>query len=97
VPFAGALQHAPSHVVQRWCRHERYRPAFADDLEMVVRSVFHSLSISSFEEICGEQREDIIIGFWHHHLKPAFWADMLAAARRVDYGKLKDHIRAILG
>jgi hypothetical protein len=95
--FSGALQHAPHHVIESWAQGSSYVPRFSDDLEMVVRSVFHSLSMTTFEQIRMEQKDTAkIIRFWKHHLAPPIWSDMLAAAQREDYAGLKMHIRHLI-
>jgi hypothetical protein len=97
VRFSGALQHAPPHVIECWAQESSYEPRFSDDLEMVVRSVFHSLSVTTFEQIRLEQLDvGKIISFWKHHLAPPIWSDMLAAARHEDYAGLKMRIRNLL-
>ncbi len=69
--FSGALQHALHHVIERWAQGSSYELWFSDDLEMVVWSVFHSLLMTTFEQICLEQKDTAkIICFWKHHLAP---------------------------
>jgi hypothetical protein len=94
--FSGALQHAPHRVLKSRIERLTYVPQFSDDLEMVVRSVFHSLSMTTFEEIRLEEDETKIISFWERHLAPAIWTDMVTAARDEDYDALKTHIRNLL-
>jgi hypothetical protein len=98
VLFSGALQHAPPHVIECWAQGRTYEPRFSDDLEMVVRSVFHSLSVTTFDQLRQMEQLDAakIISFWKHHLAPPIWSDMLAAARREDYAGLKMRIRNLL-
>jgi hypothetical protein len=96
VYFAGALQHAPQRVLALAGQGRKYQPKFADDLEMVVRSVFHSLSMTAFEEIRLEQNAAKIMGFWEKHMKPPVWATMLATAQEEDYDGLKQRICDVL-
>jgi len=96
VKFSGALQYAPAGVLKCWRSNQTYGPTFAHDLEMVVKSVFHALSITTFEEICAEEDTGVIIGFWERHLTPSIWSSMLAAARDEDYETLKKQIRDLL-
>lgn len=63
---------------------------------MLVRSVFHSLSMTTFEEIRLVEDETQIIRFWERHLAPPIWSGMLAAAQRENYDDLKTRIRDIL-
>jgi len=96
VKFSGALQYAPDGVLECWRLNQAYEPAFAHDLEMVVKSVFHTLSITTFEEICAEVDVDNIIAFWKCHLTPSIWSSMLAAAQNEDYETLKKQIQDLL-
>jgi len=92
--------HTLEHAQITWCRRsscrcqtttgiskvgEVYMPRFSDDLEMVVRSVFHSLSMPTFEQVRLEEE-----------CERDHESDMLAAAQREDYAGLKMHIRNIL-
>jgi hypothetical protein len=96
VHFSGALQHAPLHVLESRIQGCPYSPRFSDDLEMLVRSVYHSLSVTTFEDIRMQEDEARIIDFWKRHLAPSIWSDMLAAAQRQDYDNLKRRIRDLL-
>ncbi|KAL6054798.1 hypothetical protein QOT17_017169 [Balamuthia mandrillaris] len=96
VKFSGALQFAPEHVIQCWHLNETYEPTFADDLEMVVKSVFQTLFFITFEEIRAEKEAEKIIKFWHYHLTPTIWSSMLAAAQKEEYESLKAQIRDLL-
>jgi serine/threonine protein kinase len=96
VHFTGALQHAPVHVLESWARGRTYMPRRSDDLEMVVRSVFHSLCLTTFEQIRATEVAADIISFWKRHLAPPVWSDMLAAAQREDYTGLKALIRNLV-
>jgi hypothetical protein len=96
VYFSGALQHAPRRVLESRIRRRTYKPRFSDDLEMVVRSVFHSISMTTFEDVRLEEDEATIISFWEHHLAPPVWADMLDAAQGGDDEELKTRIRDVL-
>jgi macrodomain Ter protein organizer (MatP/YcbG family) len=94
--FEGALQHAPNKILACWEHKTKYKPAFSDDLEMIVRSVFHSVFMVAFREIEAEQRPEILRTFWKRHLAPPLWQRMVQAARACDYATLTLRIAEIL-
>jgi hypothetical protein len=94
--FDGALQHAPDEILDSWERGHQYKPAFSHDLEMVVRTVFHSTNTMTFREIQAEEDAKTLRTFWAHHLKPAVWQRMLKAAQACEYAALKAIIAELL-
>ncbi|ELR12999.1 uncharacterized protein ACA1_096710 [Acanthamoeba castellanii str. Neff] len=94
--FDGALQHAPDEILDSWESGDQYRPAFSHDLEMVVRTVFHSTNMMTFREIEAEEDVQKLRAFWAHHLEPAVWQRMLQAAQACQYAALKAIIAELL-
>jgi hypothetical protein len=94
--FQGALRHAPNHVLICWDNKETYVPQYADDLEMVVRAVFHRVDMAAYDQIAGVEDGRRLCAFWDHFLAPKVWHDMVVAAQCCQYKHLKKLLSQVL-
>lgn len=96
VIFEGSLHMASERILQLQ-QGEKYRPHASDDLESVVKCVYHRVYFADVQQLLQQpQVSDRILNFWKIHLAPKFWSDMLDQARHLDYAGLKESIEKIL-
>jgi hypothetical protein len=94
--FEGALQLAPNRLLTSHAQRKLYIPECSDDLEMVVRSIFHSTNVMAFSRISSETDTAKLARFRDHHLEPSMWRFMVAAALDCDYSRLRALLPTIL-
>lgn len=75
---------------------ELYIPKASDDLESVVKCVFHRAHFGDIQEILIISERQVILEFWEKHLAPEFWRNMLKDAQSENYEGLKHSIAKIL-
>lgn len=92
---------SPLRLIQRVVGGQKmpftYLPGVEDDLEAVVKSVYHAIRVEKVHvalHSCTEPEH--MLAFWKNELSPPVWKALMESAYHRNYDKLKEQIQALM-